>query len=69
VRVAPIGIMECWNIGKMGLDLRIAEPALRPVCPGAGSKLGEDTARLGKWHNSDRRYGLKSVLINNDGSS
>ncbi len=33
---APIGIVECWNIGKMGLGLR----------------LGEDTAILGKWLNS-----------------
>jgi hypothetical protein len=32
---APIGMVECWNIGKMGLDLR----------------LGEDTAILGKWQN------------------
>jgi hypothetical protein len=26
---ASIGMVECWNIGKMGLDLRPAEPKAR----------------------------------------
>jgi hypothetical protein len=35
--------VECWNIGKMGLDLRLAELTLP-----AGSGPGEDTTILGK---------------------
>ena len=30
---APIGMMECWNPGMMGLDYQLMEPALRPLCP------------------------------------
>jgi hypothetical protein len=26
---APIGMVECWNIGKMGFDLRPIEPTAR----------------------------------------
>jgi hypothetical protein len=30
---APIGMVECWNIGKMGLDLR---PRFQPIGLPAG---------------------------------
>jgi hypothetical protein len=26
---APVGIVECWNIGKMGLGLRLVELTVR----------------------------------------
>jgi hypothetical protein len=53
-------MMEYWNIGRMGLGLRLVELTLSPSCKlyeqeaglnpyVARRGLGEDTAILGKW--------------------
>ena len=43
---APIGILEYWSIGILGLGLRLVEPTLR-----AGSGLGEVIAGMVYWEN------------------
>jgi hypothetical protein len=53
--LAPIGMVEFWNIGKMGLGLRLVEPPARRAYGSESLRLGEDTAILGKWQNSSWR--------------
>ncbi len=43
---APIGILEYWSIGILGLGLRLVEPTLR-----AGSGLGEVIVGMVYWEN------------------
>ncbi|MGB5750842.1 MAG: hypothetical protein WBM69_27980, partial [Desulfobacterales bacterium] len=63
---APIGMMECWNIGKMGLDLRL-DSVPQGLCPG-GVELTLRPVICGPEAGSERilQYGVNGPPRRND---